>query len=88
MNLIAMIGTVNAISKLSNDETQVSLKVEKPFIDSVNDDIYDYIDVNFTNLFFKKNLKLLEKGKLIGLKGRIKVENQNFKIIVDKLQVF
>lgn len=88
MNLVAMIGIVDSINK--NDEmTNILLKVEKPFLhDFKTDDFYDKINVYINNILFKDFLKTIAKGTLIGLKGRIIIDNDLNKIQVEKLQIF
>ncbi|MEF9984998.1 MAG: hypothetical protein RSA40_01085 [Malacoplasma sp.] len=88
MNLVAMIGIVDSI-KRKDDITNILLKVEKPFLhDAGVDDFYDKINVNLNNTLFKDFLKIIAKGSLIGLKGRIVIDNELNKIQVDKLQIF
>lgn len=90
MNLIAMIGVVDVIKK-DKDYTSISLKVEKPFME-VNDPINDYYDsftIELNNEIFKSDIRLLESGSLIGLKGRIKpIDNSSLKLIAEKVQIF
>lgn len=88
MNLVAMIGIVDSINK-NNDMTNILLKVEKPFLnDFKTEDFYDKINVNINNILFKDFLKTIVKGTLIGLKGRIIIDNDSNKIQVEKLQIF
>lgn len=89
MNLIAMIGIVDHFIKDDND-SKLFLKVEKPFFESENiDDIYDSIQISVNSVLFKNDLNFLEKGTLIGLKGRIKSsKDNNLQIIAERIQVF
>lgn len=89
MNLIAMIGIVDYFVKDKND-SKLFIKVEKPFFESQNiDDIYDSIQVSVNSSLFKNDIEFLEKGTLIGLKGRIKsCEKNNLQIIAERIQVF
>ncbi|MDE5553004.1 MAG: OB-fold nucleic acid binding domain-containing protein [Malacoplasma sp.] len=89
MNLIAMIGIVDSFVKDATD-SKLYLKVEKPFFESQNiDDIYESIQVSVNSSLFKDDIDFLEKGTLIGLKGRIKnSENNNLQIIAERIQVF
>lgn len=89
MNLIAMIGTIDQINSIDNNLTNIHLKVEKPFIlESDPTDIYDIIEVKLHNKIFKRELKFLSKGNLLGLKGRIKSENGYLSVFADKIQLF
>lgn len=89
MNLIAMIGIVDSFVKDVTD-SKLYLKVEKPFFESQNiDDIYESIQVSVNSSLFKDDIDFLEKGTLIGLKGRIKnSKNNNLQIIAEIIQVF
>lgn len=89
MNLIAMIGIVDYFIKEDNN-SKLFLKVEKPFFESKNiDDIYDSIQISVDSSIFKNDIDFLEKGTLIGLKGRIKSsEDNNLQIIAERIQVF
>ncbi|MBD5446073.1 MAG: hypothetical protein HDR31_02005 [Mycoplasma sp.] len=89
MNLIAMIGIVDSFVKDVTD-SKLYLKVEKPFFESQNiDDIYESIQVSVNSSLFKDDIDFLEKGTLIGLKGRIKnSKNNNLQIIAERIQVF
>ena len=88
MNLIAMIGTVEKIKR--NEKTSVlTLKVEKPFFDSTNEhDYFDSMDINITSSLFAQDLSAMSSGSLIGLKGRIKTEDNQLKVVAEKIQVF
>lgn len=89
MNLIAMIGTIDQINSIDNDLTNIHLKVEKPFMmESDPNDIYDVIEIKLLNKIFKRELKFLSKGNILGLKGRIKSENGNLSVFADKIQLF
>lgn len=84
-----MIGTIDQINSIDNNLTNIQLKVEKPFIlESDPTDIYDIIEVKLQNAIFKRELKFLSKGDLLGLKGRIKSENGNLSVFADKIQLF
>lgn len=88
MNLIAMIGTVDKIQR--KDKTSiVTLKVEKPFLDSTNEnDFFDTIDINISSSLFAQDLNLINSGMILGLKGRLKNDNQMLKVVAEKIQIF
>ncbi|BAC43826.1 hypothetical protein D8X55_00420 [Malacoplasma penetrans] len=88
MNLIAMIGTVDKVRR--DDQTSiVTLKVEKPFFDSTNEnDFFDTIDVNVNSALFSQDLSLINSGVLLGLKGRLRNDNQSLKVVAEKIQIF
>lgn len=88
MNLIAMIGTVDKVKR--DDKTSiVTLKVEKPFFDSTNEnDFFDTIDVNVSSSLFSQDLNLINSGMLLGLKGRLRNDNESLKVVAEKIQIF
>lgn len=88
MNLIAMIGTVEKIRR-EPKMSIITLKVEKPFFDSCSEnDYFDSIDINVNTMLFSQDLSYLDEGTLVGLKGRIKSDKNNLKVIAEKIQVF
>lgn len=88
MNLIAMIGTIDKIKKDQNN-AKLILKIEKPFIDSKDPtDFFDKIEVNVNNHIYYQDLNNVDVGTLIGLKGRVKSENDCIKIVAEKIQIF
>lgn len=88
MNLIAMIGTVHKIKK-EEKFAKVTLKIEKPFVDSFDsNDFFDEIEININSAIFAQDLKQVDIGTLIGLKGRIRSENDSLQIIAEKIQIF
>lgn len=88
MNFVTMIGKIDNINKQKWNSI-ITLRVEKPFMDSQNEnDFFDNIDIFLNNQIFQQDLKKMEKGFLIGFKGRIKNENNNLKIIAEKIQIF
>lgn len=88
MNFVTMIGKIDNINKQKWNSI-ITLRVEKPFMDSQNEnDFFDNIDIFLNNQIFQHDLKKMEKGFLIGFKGRIKNENNNLKIIAEKIQIF
>lgn len=88
MNLIAIIGTVEKINKINEDLSILLLKIQKPFLDNEKNGYYELIEVNVNNLFFIDDINNIAKGSLIGLKGRLKNENNNLKVIAERLQIF
>lgn len=89
MNLVAMIGVVEAIKKSSTKDTQLCLKVERPFAESKGlDDIYEMFKVNLNSVIFKDDIEALEKGTLVGVKGRLKNVNGGYKILTERFKIY
>ncbi|MDR2823010.1 MAG: hypothetical protein LBV37_00525 [Mycoplasmataceae bacterium] len=89
MNFIAIIGIVDQLIKMQeSDSTVVKIKVEKPFIENQDDEWYDLVDVKLDKNIFKKELNLISTGSLVGIKGRIKMDNNYMHLVGERLQVF
>lgn len=89
MNLIAIIGIIDAIKKNDKKTTDVSLKVQKPFMNGdLTEDFYEYITIQIDSNIFKNELNIMNNGDLLGLKGRIKNIDNNLKIVAERLQLF
>lgn len=89
MNLIAMIGIIDEINLVDKNITNLSLKVEKPFLyGDLNEEYYDFIPIELNNIVFKKQLNSITKGDLIGFKGRLRSDNQTIRVIAEKIQLF
>lgn len=54
----------------------------------LNEEHYELIPIELNNKIFKNELDILNKGHLVGFKGRIKNENKNIKVIAEKIQMF
>ncbi|MDR0856895.1 MAG: hypothetical protein LBM76_00690 [Mycoplasmataceae bacterium] len=87
MNFLAIIGIADEQSKLQ-DKTIISVKVEKPFVENSDEDWYDLIEVEAENDLFKDELNKLEKGSIIGIKGRIKKIGEKLSCVCERMQIF
>lgn len=88
MNFLALIGIAQNVKIINNQYSEVEMKVEKNFVENNEDDWYEIINVLFNNEVFKYDLKNVVDGSIIGIKGRISPQNQEMKIIGERLQVF
>jgi uncharacterized protein Yka (UPF0111/DUF47 family) len=66
----------------------VTVKVEKPFVESNEEDWYDIVKIKIDKQLFKNELNLMSTGSIIGVKGRIKNESNNMQLVAERVQVF
>jgi hypothetical protein len=66
----------------------IKVKVEKPFIETQDEEWYDMVDVRLDNDLFEKEINLISSGSLVGIKGRIKMDNNYMHLIGERLQIF
>jgi len=85
MNFIALIGIVENFKNVNNT-VDCNLKVEKS--GENQDQWYDLIQVKIDGDTFKKELKELKEGDIIGVKGRIINNNNNHEVVCERLQIF
>lgn len=91
MNLLALTGIVNYFDKLqdNNELIKITLKVERAFIEEYNkNSFFDEIDVYISSFAFKKELRNLKIGSLVGLKGRVQNVNNILNIFAEKIHIF
>jgi hypothetical protein len=93
MNFIALIGIVAGIHANETDNSnKLLIKGEKPYVDNVNDDVFDVVNVNLDPLLFKTEIKQINKNDIVGIKGRISIVKNNgieqAVVIAERLQVF
>ncbi|MDR2461728.1 MAG: hypothetical protein LBD05_00760 [Mycoplasmataceae bacterium] len=91
MNFLAIIGIVDKINKTKdseNGDVLIKVKVEKPFIENNDEDWYDSIDVGIDQVMFKNEIKQMSPGSIIGIKGRIKMNNDSLYVVGERVQIF
>jgi len=72
MNFIAQIGITETVDKkYSPVEAVVTIKVEKPFVENDTEDWFDLIPIVVNKQLFASELKQIERGAIIGVKGRL-----------------
>jgi hypothetical protein len=62
--------------------------VEKPFLETSDEEWYDTVEVNLDKTIFKIELDTMTKGSIVGIKGRIKYAIQGMQLIGERVQVF
>lgn len=89
MNFVAIIGIVEKVDMLEkSNRAKVTVKVEKPFVESKQEAWYDIVTVELDDTIFKKEIDSLTKGDIVGIKGRIMCENASALLIGERVQVF
>jgi hypothetical protein len=62
--------------------------VEKPMLETNDEDWYELVKINLDKDIFQEEIKFLSKGSIVGIKGRIRCVNQNMQLIGERIQVF
>lgn len=87
MNFIAIIGIIQELKKLDNQMFQIKVKVEKPFYRE-NEEWYEILTVWLNTELFSEELKTMGEGMIIGVKGRLKAQDNMNRIIGERIQLF
>ena len=84
MNFMSIIGIVDLIELKTNDEytSNVYLKVDNVYYKDRLDQLdYQIIPIRLNNQIFKKELKFLKPGAIIGIKGRIECDGSSIQLV-------
>ncbi|MDR3330124.1 MAG: hypothetical protein LBS76_02480 [Mycoplasmataceae bacterium] len=92
MNFVAQIGITETVQLNHSPEfALVTFKVEKPYLETSEEEWYDLIPVLVDKTIFNTEIKQLTQGAIIGVKGRLsfdKKEKSSLQVICERLQVF
>lgn len=91
MNFMSIIGIVDLIELKTNDEctSNVYLKVDNVYYKDRLDQLdYQIIPIKLNNQIFKKELKFLKPGVIIGIKGRIECEGSSIQLVGERIKMF
>lgn len=91
MNFMSIIGIVDAIKLNAKDEcnANVYLKVDNVYYKSRLDQLeYQIIPIRLNKQIFKKELKFLKPGVIIGIKGRIEYVDSQIQLIGERIKIF
>lgn len=89
MNFIAIIGVIDKIIKKDKENyATVKIKVEKPFVENSNDDWYELVETKMDQRLFKNEMRLMTKGAIIGVKGRLQTSSIGTQTIAERIQLF
>lgn len=91
MNFMSIIGIVDLIELKTNDEytSNVYLKVDNVYYKDRLDQLdYQIIPIRLNNQIFKKELKFLKPGAIIGIKGRIECDGSSIQLVGERIKMF
>lgn len=77
LNQYMLIGRIQTINKVDNDEVKVCIAVSRSYKDDSNNYPVDYITVQLTNDVAKHTIEYCNVGDLIGIKGSIRCESEH-----------
>lgn len=91
MNFMSIIGIMDEIEFNTNDEytANVYLKVDNVYYKSRLDQLeYQIIPIRLNKQIFKKELKFLKPGTIVGIKGRIEYVDSQIQLIGERIKIF
>lgn len=91
MNFMSIIGITDKVEFNTNDEStaNVYLKVDNVYYKSRLDQLeYQIIPIRLNKQIFKKELKFLKPGAIIGIKGRIEYVDSQMQLIGERIKIF
>ena len=82
-NMVCLIGRLS--TDINEKDSKITLAVQSSIKNE--EGIYDtyFIDVLLYEQMLKNTLEYVKKGDLVAIKGRLKTENDELKVIADKL---
>lgn len=91
MNFMSIIGIMEKIEFKTNDEctANVYLKIDNVYYKSRLDQFeYQIIPIRLNKQIFKKELKFLKPGAIVGIKGRVEYVDSQIQLIGERIKIF
>ncbi|MDR1991420.1 MAG: hypothetical protein LBP70_01665 [Mycoplasmataceae bacterium] len=89
MNFVAIIGIVDEVTKLQKSTNAiVNVKVEKTEANTQDGDWCDLVPVLINCEKFATEMKPMNSGQIIGIKGRMNSAQNKLRLIGERVQVF
>ena len=91
MNFMSIVGIVDAIKIKSKDEllSIIYLKVDNVLYRSKLGQLeYQIIPIKLNSQIFKRELKFLKPGAIVGIKGRIECFNSQIDLLGERIKIF
>lgn len=82
-NMVYLIGRLS--TDIKENDSSIKLAVTRQYKNENGEYETDFIDVKLFGTMLGKTIKYIKKGNLIGVKGRLQVENNQLIVIADKL---
>lgn len=86
MNFVAIIGIVENTKPSKNSNTEITVKVEKPFYRE-NENWFELVKATVANDVLEPFINKIEPGCIIGIKGRLEPAKNN-NIVGERIQLF
>ena len=91
MNFMSIVGIVDTIRIKSKDEllSIIYLKVDNVLYRSKLGQLeYQIIPIKLNSQIFKRELKFLKPGAIVGIKGRIECFNSQIDLLAERIKIF
>ena len=89
MNFLTIIGTIKNLIINKDKDSIIELCVDDTaYQGNLNQNEYQYISVYANSEIFSRELKLLQKNLIIGIKGRIENRQGNLVVIAERVRPF
>lgn len=82
-NMVYLIGRLS--TDMKENDSSIKLAVTRQFKNENGEYETDFVDVKLIGAMLENTIKYIKKGDLIGVKGRLQVENEQLIVIADKL---
>ena len=82
-NMVYLIGRLSA--DIKENDSSIKLAVTRAYKNENGEYETDFVEVKLFGAMLENTIKYIKKGDLIGVKGRLQVENNQLIVIADKL---
>ena len=82
-NMVYLIGRLSA--DIKENDSSIKLAVTRAYKNEIGEYETDFVEVKLFGAMLENTIKYIKKGDLIGVKGRLQVENNQLIVIADKL---
>ena len=82
-NMVYLIGRLS--TDIKENDSSIKLAVARQYKNENGEYETDFVDVKLFGTMLENTIKYIKKGDLIGVKGRLQVENNQLMVIADKL---
>ena len=82
-NMVYLIGRLS--TDIKETDSSINLAITRQYKNENGEYETDFVDVKLFGAMLENTIKYIKKGDLIGVKGRLQVENNQLIVIADKL---
>ncbi|MBP5257078.1 MAG: hypothetical protein J6Y96_01850 [Mycoplasma sp.] len=90
MNFMSIVGIVEAI-KINKGELRsiIYIRIDNVlYSGKLNQLEYQIVPIKLNNQVFKRELKFLKSGAIVGVKGRIECLNSQIDLLAERIKIF